>query len=261
MKTRNLITAALAVPTAAGAGLALWSTTASAGTVHAGAATQHSAAAAQHSATAGKDTAAAGQHAAKPAGHGTAAARHSHPVRRDHLHVIKPGDTLSELASKANARYGTHITWQAIFAANHGTRYFNAISDPNVLRADATIRIPTRDWWASRYHAPAAPASPSPATDGSQSAAGEQSTAQQAPAAATASGGAPGSFQACVATRESGNNPHVGPAGLYGILPSTWQSLGLPGTAGEASVAQQNAAFQQLYARDGTSPWAAYDGC
>jgi hypothetical protein len=48
---------------------------------------------------------------------------------------------------------------------------------------------------------------------------------------------------------------------MYGILPSTWASLGLSGTAGSASVAQQTQAFQQLYAQDGTSPWAPYDGC
>jgi hypothetical protein len=73
--------------------------------------------------------------------------------------------------------------------------------------------------------------------------------------------GAPGSFQQCVAWRESGNNPTASSAGLYGILPSTWASLGYSGTAGEASVAQQTQAFQQLYAQDGTAPWAPYDGC
>ena len=58
-----------------------------------------------------------------------------------------------------------------------------------------------------------------------------------------------------------GDNPTASSAGLYGILPSTWASLGYSGTAGGASVAQQTQAFQQLYAQDGTSPWAPYDGC
>lgn len=270
MKTKNIIAAALAVPAAAGAGVALWSTTASAGTVHPSAAVQHSAVAVQHSKPTGKHSGPAG-HGSAPARHGSAAARHSRTSHGDHLRVIKAGDTLSALADTANARYGTHVSWQAIFEANHGARHFNAISDPNVLRAGATIRIPTRDWWANRYHAPAAPASasqasaaqaaPAPAAGSAQPSGTEQNTMQQAPAAPAAAGGAPGSFQACVATRESGNNPHVGPAGLYGILPSTWQSLGLPGTAGDASVAAQNAAFNQLYAQDGTSPWGPYDGC
>ncbi len=73
-------------------------------------------------------------------------------------------------------------------------------------------------------------------------------------------GGAPSSFQSCVAWRESSNTP-TDPDGLYGILPSTWQSLGYSGTAGQASVATQNQAFQKLYAQDGTAPWAPYDGC
>jgi len=68
-------------------------------------------------------------------------------------------------------------------------------------------------------------------------------------------------FAQCVALRESGDNPHVGPAGLFGILPATWTSLGFPGTAGQATVAMQRAAFARLYAADGTAPWAPYDGC
>ena len=68
-------------------------------------------------------------------------------------------------------------------------------------------------------------------------------------------------FEQCVAWRESGDNPTASAAGLFGILPSTWASLGFPGTAGTSSVAVQKAAFAKLYAQDGTSPWAPYDGC
>jgi hypothetical protein len=69
------------------------------------------------------------------------------------------------------------------------------------------------------------------------------------------------SFEQCVAWHESGDNPAASSAGLFGILPATWASLGYPGTAGQASVALQKAAFARLYAQDGTQPWAAYDGC
>jgi hypothetical protein len=69
------------------------------------------------------------------------------------------------------------------------------------------------------------------------------------------------SFEACVAWHESGDNPTASSAGLFGILPATWQQLGYSGTAGQASVAQQKVAFQRLYAELGTSPWAPYDGC
>lgn len=73
--------------------------------------------------------------------------------------------------------------------------------------------------------------------------------------------GAPGSFEQCVITRESGGNPSAGSGGLYGILPSTWHSLGYSGTASGASVAQQRQAFLTLYGRYGKSPWSPYDGC
>jgi hypothetical protein len=68
-------------------------------------------------------------------------------------------------------------------------------------------------------------------------------------------------FERCVAWRESSDNPTASSAGLFGILPSTWASLGYQGTAGQASVALQKAAFNRLYSMYGTSPWAPYDGC
>lgn len=68
-------------------------------------------------------------------------------------------------------------------------------------------------------------------------------------------------FEQCVAWRESGDNPTASSAGLFGILPYVWQSLGYSGTAGQASVAQQEAAFNQLYAQYGAQPWAPSDGC
>jgi hypothetical protein len=68
------------------------------------------------------------------------------------------------------------------------------------------------------------------------------------------------SFEQCVAWRESGDTP-TDPDGLFGILPSVWAQLGYSGTAGQASVAQQEAAFNQLYAQYGAQPWAPSDGC
>ena len=77
--------------------------------------------------------------------------------------------------------------------------------------------------------------------------------------------GVPRSFAACVAFRESSNNPHaVGPlsgGGAYGFLQSTWSSLGYPGSPQTASVAMQKAAFSKLYAQMGTQPWSPSDGC
>jgi hypothetical protein len=92
-------------------------------------------------------------------------------------------------------------------------------------------------------------------------------TATQSPTASqpAATSGQPltagmSAFEQCVAWRESGNTP-TDPDGLFGILPSVWAQLGYSGTAGQASVAQQEAAFNQLYAQYGAQPWAPSDGC
>jgi hypothetical protein len=61
--------------------------------------------------------------------------------------------------------------------------------------------------------------------------------------------GVPSSFASCVAMRESTNG--AGSSNIYGIL----------GPGGTGSVAQQKAAFAQMYASRGTQPWAPYDGC
>ncbi len=83
---------------------------------------------------------------------------------------------------------------------------------------------------------------------------------------ATASYSGSGGFQSCVIQRESGGNASAvnassGAGGLYGFLPSTWQSLGHSGLPENASVAEQNAAFAQEYAQSGGAAWSAYDGC
>ena len=68
-------------------------------------------------------------------------------------------------------------------------------------------------------------------------------------------------FLACVAYRESHDdptavNPSSGAGGLFQFLPSTWANLGEPGLPQNASVAEQISAAQRLMAMEGTSPWA-----
>jgi len=74
-----------------------------------------------------------------------------------------------------------------------------------------------------------------------------------------------GSFEACVISHESSGNPRAvnpasGAGGLYGFMPSTWASIGFSGLPENAPVATQHAAFQRLYATQGTAPWRG-DGC
>ncbi len=98
------------------------------------------------------------------------------------------------------------------------------------------------------------PTASQPAADSAQTATGAATTSGQPLTAGMSA------FEQCVAWRESGNTP-TDPDGLFGILPSVWAQLGYSGTAGQASVAQQEAAFNQLYAQYGAQPWAPSDGC
>ena len=205
-------------------------------------------------------------------------------------HAVQPGDTLSGIAASAG------VPLSKVEAANRWIKNPNLIYAGQVVhvpdgRSGITPMAPTS------YQAPAASSTPSASSDTSAaasttpaestgtssastgysaSAGTSASTGYSASAGTSAStgtssastgtssastGSSPSSFQQCVSWRESGNNPTASSSGLYGILPSTWASLGYSGTAGSASVAQQNQAFQQLYAQDGTSPWAPYDGC
>lgn len=95
-----------------------------------------------------------------------------------------------------------------------------------------------------------------------------KATAPPPQSSAPPSTGGMSAFEACVIQRESGGDPTAynsssGASGLFGFLPSTWASLGLgyPGGAYTAPVSVQEEGFNILYSRDGTAPWAPYDGC
>jgi hypothetical protein len=76
---------------------------------------------------------------------------------------------------------------------------------------------------------------------------------------ATEGMGAPGSFQACVAWRESSDG--TASSDVYGILQFVWSDLGFAGSPYDASLATQDAAFWKLYSEDGVAPWRPYDSC
>jgi murein DD-endopeptidase MepM/ murein hydrolase activator NlpD len=148
-------------------------------------------------------------------------------------HTVQAGDTLSGIAAQAR------ISLARLEAANP------RIVNPNFITVGELVDVPDGRSGPSAPASVSAPAASAPVSS---------------VPAATAGSVAPSSFQQCVAWRESSDTA-TDPDGLYGILPSTWASLGYSGTAGEASVAVQNEAFQRLYAADGTQPWAPSDGC
>jgi hypothetical protein len=150
-----------------------------------------------------------------------------------------------------NGSSATALTAHATARPAHAVSHLRPSAHRAANRATATTE------------AKPAPAQAQPATAATQSPTGSQPPSGGGQAAATSSQpltAGMSAFEQCVAWRESGNTP-TDPDGLFGILPSVWAQLGYSGTAGQASVAQQEAAFNQLYAQYGAQPWAPSDGC
>ncbi|HEX9064550.1 MAG TPA: LysM peptidoglycan-binding domain-containing protein [Streptosporangiaceae bacterium] len=187
-------------------------------------------------------------------------ARAKRAARRQAQHwvTVKSGESLSAIAA------AHHMTWQAIYATPPNYKH---LPDPNHLRAGQRLRLPddpkmraaefSKKFEAVQRRMQAAAHRTSPSTPAARNT-GSTGTSS-APSGGSITAGM-SAFEACVAYRESGDNP-TDPDGLFGILPSTWASLGYSGMAGQASVAVQEQAFNKLYAQYGTSPWAPYDGC
>lgn len=185
-----------------------------------------------------------------------------------HHATVKAGDSLSSIAQR---ELGKAADWPALWWVNRHT-----VHNPSLIQAGQKLVVPgshhVKPWLMrealTAIPAPApAPVQAAPAAQAAPVASSAPAEPAASPASSTASySGAPGSFQSCVIQAESGGdagavNASSGAGGLYGFLPSTWQALGYSGLPENASVAQQNAAFQKEYAQSGTSAWSAYDGC
>jgi resuscitation-promoting factor RpfC len=178
---------------------------------------------------------------------------------------VRSGDSLSTLAS----RYYHHAGWwPRIWWANR-----HQVANPNEIRPGEAFTIPVPhaprpSTIVGALHAipPAPPPPPAPVQQAAPVAAAPAAAPAPVQSSGTIGTGGMSAFQACVIQRESGGNPSAvnpssGAGGLYQFLPSTWQALGHSGLAENASVAEQNQAFQQQYAQSGTAAWAPYDGC
>jgi resuscitation-promoting factor RpfC len=185
------------------------------------------------------------------------AAHHS-----SHQATVRAGDSLSSISQR---EFGKAADWPALWWANRHT-----VHNPSLIQAGQKLVVPGKHEvkpWLMRAALSAIPApAPVQAAPVASSAPATSSAPAAAPASSASYSGAPGSFQSCVIQAESGGNasavnPSSGAGGLYQFLPSTWQALGFSGLPQNASVAEQNAAFQKEYAQSGTSAWSAYDGC
>jgi resuscitation-promoting factor RpfC len=180
-----------------------------------------------------------------------------------HHATVKAGDSLSSIAQR---ELGKAADWPALWWVNRHT-----VHNPSLIQAGQKLVVPDSPEikpWLMRAALSAIPA-PAPAPVQAAPVASSAPAAAPAPVSQASSAsysGASGSFQSCVIQAESGGdagavNASSGAGGLYGFLPSTWQALGYSGLPENASVAEQNAAFQKEYAQSGTSAWSAYDGC
>jgi hypothetical protein len=181
-------------------------------------------------------------------------------------HTVQAGETLSGIAAQSGQSLARveadnpQITNPNVITVGELVHVWGGNASLAPLRAQSGGSTKSSTTQGSTTQGSTAQASDSQASDSQASSASASGSQSSSTPASSGTGSAPSSFQQCVAWRESSNTP-TDPDGLYGILPSTWQSLGYSGTAGQASVAQQDQAFQRLYAQDGTSPWAQYDGC
>ncbi|HXF21269.1 MAG TPA: transglycosylase family protein [Streptosporangiaceae bacterium] len=190
-----------------------------------------------------------------------------HPAAAHHAtdHVtVKAGDTLSSISKH---EYGRAGDWPAVWWANR-----HKVSNPSMIRVGQRLRLPDKHQvkpWLAKAAVAAIPV-PAPAPAPAPAAAAPSSSTAapaSAPVQSTSSySGAPGSFQSCVISAESGGNPNAvnpssGAGGLYQFLPSTWHALGYSGSPQDAPVSVQNEAFAKQYAQSGGSAWSAYDGC
>jgi LysM repeat protein len=180
-----------------------------------------------------------------------------------HHATVRAGDSLSSIAQR---ELGKAADWPALWWVNRHT-----VHNPSLIQAGQKLVVPNSPEikpWLMRAALSAIPA-PAPAPVQAAPVASSAPAAAPAPVAQASSAsysGASGSFQSCVIQAESGGdagavNASSGAGGLYGFLPSTWQGLGFSGLPENASVAEQNAAFQKEYAQSGSSAWSAYDGC
>jgi resuscitation-promoting factor RpfC len=187
-----------------------------------------------------------------------------HPAAAPQAHqapahyTVKQGDTLSSIARH---EYGSSTAWPALWWVNR-----HKVHNPEMIRVGQ--RLTLSSWhphkvWLNRAALAAVPAPP-PAPVAAPAPAAAPAAVTQPASTATYSGGS--GYQACVIAAESGGNPSAvnpssGAGGLYQFLPSTWAALGHSGLPQNASVAEQNQAFQQEYAQSGGAAWSPYDGC
>ncbi len=181
-----------------------------------------------------------------------------HPASAHHgnaTYTVKPGDTLSAIASHA---YGRAADWPAVWWANR-----HKLSNPSLISTGQKLRLPASgkvkpSVARAALDAIPAPAPPPAATPVSAPAAPPATTAAPVSAPASSSGVNWSAIAAC----ESGGNWAANTGnGFYGGLQftqGTWQAYGggqYAPSANQASASQQIAVANRVLAGQGIGAW------
>jgi LysM repeat protein len=164
-----------------------------------------------------------------------------------HTITVRPGDSLSAIASKA---CGNASDWTGIYQQNSVV----VGSNPNLIYPGERLTFKCNA--ATIETALASPQDP-PA---------DPPASSSGTSAVIYHGSGNSSFQACVIARESGGDPQItnssGHYGLYQFSASTWAEYGgNPADFGDASISEQNQVFDNAMAAGGEYNWSPYDGC
>jgi LysM repeat protein len=166
-------------------------------------------------------------------------------------YTVRPGDTLSTIASHA---YGRAADWPAVWWANR-----HQVSDPNMIAAGERLALPDRPEVPS-WMARAAAAATAPAITSDPASAPATPTAQASSSPAPAYSG--GVNWSAIAACESGGNWGASTGnGFYGGLQftqQTWLAYGggqYAPSANLASPAEQIAVAQRVLAGQGIGAW------
>lgn len=174
------------------------------------------------------------------------------PAKKGTIVTVKPGDSLSKIASKHKS------TYQRIYYANE------SIEHPDLIYPDSKLRVPTAEEKLKKRPLPEDAAVPAPAsrqrTTSRYSAPVQPTrrpTAAPAPADAHINGGVWDRLAAC----EAGGNWSINTGnGYYGGLQftlSSWRAVGGQGYPHQASKAEQIARGKKLQALQGWGAWPA----
>jgi LysM repeat protein len=166
-------------------------------------------------------------------------------------YTVRPGDTLSAIASRA---YGRAADWPAVWWANR-----HQVHDPNMITAGERLALPDQGQVRSLLARATAAASAAPATTAAPASAPAAQTTQVASPAPASSGGV--NWSAIAACESGGNWGASTGNGFYGGLQftqQTWLAYGggqYAPSANLATPAEQIAVAERVLAGQGIGAW------